>query len=456
MTLAEMAQALRSGGTTAEALARLALRRIQAVDHRIDAFITVTPSRALADARLADGLLARGMDRGPLHGIPIALKDIFDTAGIRTTCHSKLREDHVPAEDSFVAARLAAAGAVLLGKLGTHEFAVGGPSHDLPFPPPRNPWNRDHVPGGSSSGAGAAIAAGMVRVAMGSDTGGSIRHPAAYCGVVGLKPTYGRISRRGVAALSWSMDHCGPMGRSVEDVAILLGAVAGHDSLDPGSADVPVGDYRAELERGVAGLRLGVPRAWLEQTAGPVREGIERVLATLAEAGARVVDVDVPDLDHLSACGRVILAAEAFAAHAADLRARPGDYGRIAFTRLAAGAALTAEDLVQAQRLRGRLTEQMNRAFDQADALICPNVMIEAPRFDALPDAMAPGAPMQMIQFNVTGHPALAVPIGLGPGGLPIGLQVAGRGFDEAMVLRVGRAVEALSGWESVALPVVA
>ncbi len=456
MSIADMARALRSGEVTSEALTRQALRRIQAVDHRIDAFITVTPARALADARMADGLLARSMDRGALHGIPYALKDIFDTVGIRTTCHSKLREEHVPAEDCFVGARLAAAGAVLLGKLGTHEFAVGGPSHDLPFPPPRNPWNREHVPGGSSSGAGAAIAAGMVRIAMGSDTGGSIRHPSAYCGVVGLKPTYGRVSRRGVAALSWSMDHCGPMGRSVEDVAILLGAVAGHDSLDPGSADVPVGDYLGGLERGVAGLRLGVPRAWLAQTAGPVRDGIERVLLALTAAGAVVSDVVVPDLGEISACGRVILSAEAFAAHAADLRARPGDYGRIAFTRLAAGAALTAEDLMQAQRLRRQMTERMNRVFDKADALICPNVMIEAPRFDALPDAMAPGAPMQMIQFNVTGHPALAMPIGLGLGGLPIGLQIAGRGFDEATVLRVGRAIEVLSGWEQVALPVVA
>ena len=226
-----------------------------------------------------------------MHGIPHALKDIFDTAGIRTTCHSRLRIDHVPDADCTVAAKFAAGGAVLLGKLATHEFAIGGPSFDLPFPPARNPWNTEHVTGGSSSGSAAAIAARMVRMAMGSDTGGSIRGPAAWCGLAGIKPTYGRVSRRGVFPLSWTLDHCGPLSRSVEDSAITLQVLAGHDPLDPASADVPVPDYRAGLERGVSGLRIGIPRAFFAANkvlTEPVLEGIDRTAIQLPDAEAAV------------------------------------------------------------------------------------------------------------------------------------------------------------------------
>ena len=438
------------------AQARAAIARINAADHLLDAFITVTPARAMAEARMLEARLAEGEAPGPLAGIPYALKDIYDTAGIRTTCHSKLRENHVPAEDCHVAERLRAAGAVLVGKTGTHEFAIGGPSFDLPFPPARNPWNRDHVPGGSSSGSAAAVAAGMVRFAMGSDTGGSIRHPAAYCGVVGLKPTYGRVSRRGVFPLSWTMDHCGPLARSVRDAALALRAVAGHDPLDPGSAAVPVPDYLADIEVGVAGLRIGVPRAWFAALPGADPQAlaaIKRTAALLREAGARVEDVALPDFALFAACGRVILAAEAFAVHARDLRERPRDYGRVAFQRLALGATITAPELVQAMRLRRELTDAVSDALARHDALLTANVLIPAPRFDALPDAMAAAAPMQMIQFNVTGHPALALPVGLHESGLPLGVQLAGRAFDEATLLRIGRAVERLTGWDRMPLP---
>ena len=240
LSIAEMGRQLRAGSITAEMLARDALARVAARDGALHAFVLVTEERALADARRADEERKSGRDRGPFHGIPYALKDIYDTAGIRTTCHSKLRLHNVPKEDSVAAARLRDAGGVLLGKLATHEFAIGGPSFDLPFPPARNPWNPAHITGGSSSGSATAIGARMVRMAMGSDTGGSIRGPAAWCGTVGIKPTYGRVSRRGVFPLSWTLDHIGPLSRSVEDSAITLQVLAGHDPQDTASADVPV------------------------------------------------------------------------------------------------------------------------------------------------------------------------------------------------------------------------
>ncbi len=441
---------------TPGAAAKAAIRRINAVDHLLDAFITVTPARAMAEARMVEARLAEGGAPGLLAGVPYALKDIYDTAGIRTTCHSKLREEHVPAADCHVAERLRLAGALLVGKTGTHEFAIGGPSFDLPFPPPRNPWNREHVPGGSSSGSAAAVASGMVRFAMGSDTGGSIRHPAAYCGVVGLKPSYGRVSRRGVFPLAWSMDHCGPLAATVRDAALALQVVAGHDPLDPGSAEVAVGDYLSHLEAGVAGLRIGIPRGWFAAQPGADPEAltaIDHTADVLREAGARVEDVALPDYALFSAAGRVILHAEAFAVHRNALRTRPQDYGRVAFQRLALGATLTAADLLQAQRKRRELTDAVNTQLARYDALLTANVLIPAPRFDTQPDAMASGAPVQMIQFNLTGHPALALPTGLHSNGLPLGVQLAGRRFDEATLLRIGRAVERNSGWEQCPRP---
>lgn len=455
LSVAEMGRRLRAGAVTAEALARAALGRV-AANGGLHAFITVTEERALADARRADAELAAGTDRGPMHGVPYALKDIYDTAGIRTTCHSKLREDVVPAEDCAVAARLAAGGGVLLGKLATHEFAIGGPSFDLPFPPARNPWQPEHITGGSSSGSGAAVAAGMTRVALGSDTGGSIRGPAAYCGVAGLKPTYGRVSRRGVFPLSYTLDHCGPLARSVEDAAACLQVIAGHDPLDPASADVRVPDYMAGLDGSVAGLRVGVPRHFFADATGITPEviaGIERVALQLRDAGAVVEDVTLPDFALFNACGRVILTAEAFAIHEADLRARLLDFGRFTMQRIVLGATLTAADLVQAFRLRRELTDAVDAALDRHDVLLTACALTAAPRFDAVGDPTLAPPTVQTLPFNVSGHPALSVPAGLGAAGLPLSVQVVGRAFDEARVLRVGRAVERMIEWESVAHP---
>ena len=456
LSIAAAGRELRARHLTAAALTRHALDRIAACNDRLHAFILVAEARALADAARADAELAAGIDRGPLHGIPYALKDIYDTAGIATTCHSRLRLNHVPSADSAVADRLAAAGGVLLGKLATHEFAIGGPSFDLPFPPARNPWNPEHITGGSSSGSGTAVAAGLLRMATGSDTGGSIRGPAAYCGTIGIKPTYGRVSRRGVFPLSFTLDHSGPLARSVEDAAIALALMAGHDPLDPASADLPVPDYRAALEAGVRGLRIGIPRAFFATAPAltdEVATAFDRTVALLRDAGALVADITLPDYALFAAANRVILLAEAFSVHAEDLRHRLPDYGRKTAERLVPGALVTAADLVQAGRLRRHLADAVNRALVPCDALLTACTLAPAPRFDAPVDPRAAFSPVQTGAFNLTGHPAISVPIGLGAAGLPLSVQLAGRPFDEAMLFRIARAIEQLSGWQEIPLP---
>ena len=455
-SIAAMGTALRSGAVTSTQLTQDALSRIAAKDNDLHAFVLLTADHALAQAQRADAERKSGTDRGPFHGIPYGLKDIYDTAGIRTTCHSKLRLDNVPAANSVVAERFDAAGAVLLGKLATHEFALGGPSFDLPFPPARNPWNPAHVTGGSSSGSATAIASRMVRMAMGSDTGGSIRGPAAWCGLVGIKPTYGRVSRRGVFPLAWSLDHCGPLSRSVEDSVLTLQLLAGHDPEDAASADVPVPDYSAELNEGVKGLKIGVPRNFFMSAAAlthDVLTGLDRTIAQLREAGAIVEDVTLPDYALFGAAGRVIMMAEAYAIHEENMRTRLLDYGEITANRFVLGATVTAADYLAALRVRRELTDAVNESLRRYDALLCLAALNTAPRFDAPVDALSSGAPMQTIPFNVTGHPAISVPVGLGSDGLPVGVQIAGRAFDEATVFQIGRAVEVLSGWESVKLP---
>lgn len=457
LSVAAMGEALRAGTVTSVQLTEQALALIDAKDPALHAFVLLTRDRALTDAARADEELKAGKDRGPFHGIPHALKDIYDTAGIRTTCHSKLRLNVVPDADSVVAQRFEDGGAVLLGKLATHEFALGGPSFDLPFPPARNPWNPDHITGGSSSGSGAAIASGMVRVAMGSDTGGSIRGPAAWCGLAGIKPTYGRVSRRGVFPLSWTLDHCGPLSRSVEDSAITLQILAGHDPLDAASADVPVPDFRAGLNAGVSGLRIGVPRDFFARAAmlaPAVLTGINRTIDQLRSAGATVEDIVLPDYALFAAAGRIIMTAEAYAIHEQDLRTRLLDFAEITANRFVLGATIRSADYINALRARRELTDSVNAALSRYDVLLTATALATAPRFDAPGDALSSASsPMQTIPFNVTGHPAMAVPVGLGPNGLPLSVQIVGRPFDESTVFRVSRAVEALSGWENIAMP---
>ena len=450
-SVAEMGRALRAGTLTCVALARQALARIGAHDGELHAFIEVIAERALADAARADALLAAGTDLGPMHGIPYALKDIYDVAGLRTTCHSHLKLQNVAAADSAVAERLAAGGAVLLGKTATHEFALGGPIHDLPFPAARNPWHVEHIPGGSSSGSAAAVAAGMVRVALGSDTGGSIRGPACLCGLVGLKPTYGRVSRRGVYPLSYTLDHCGPLTRSVADMAAAMQVIAGHDPRDPASAAVPVPDFSAGLGQGVAGLRIGYARDLFAQNPNlhpAVLAAIDAAADVLRGLGATVTPVALPDYALFEACGRVILAVESYAIHEQDLKNRPLAYGRHTYQRLAAGAALSGADLVQALRLRRELTEAMHdRVFGGCDAIVTAAGLDAAPRFDQFGRDATRWRGMVNFPFNVTGSPALAMPVGFGRHGLPLGMQIVGRPFEEALLLRVAAAYEAATPW---------
>jgi aspartyl-tRNA(Asn)/glutamyl-tRNA(Gln) amidotransferase subunit A len=451
LSIAEAGRQLRSGALSSTILTQHALSRIGSLDPLLHAFVLVTRERALADAARADREIKSGIDKGPMHGIPYAQKDIYATAGIRTTCHSKLLIDNVPAEDCVVEAKLRAGGAVLLGKLATHEFALGGPSFDLPFPPARNPWNLDHFTGGSSSGSGSAVAAGLVRMAMGSDTGGSIRGPAFYCGTVGLKPTYGRVSRRGVFPLSYTLDHCGPLTWTVEDAALTMQVIAGHDPLDPASADVPVPDFTSGLGQDLAGLKLAYPRSFFATQEGILPEviaSLDAAVQQLTKLGAKVEEITLPDFELFNACGRIILTAEAYTIHEKDLLSRPLDYGRYTYQRMMLGATISAADLTQALRLRRELVAAVNgKVLDKYDAIVTANGLSPAPRFDEFPADVPPRMTLQTMPFNVTGNPTLAIPTGFSNSGLPLGMQIVGRAFDEPTVLRIGAAYEAAAGW---------
>lgn len=451
LSIAQAGKALRSGTVTSRQLTEEALARISALDPLLDTFVLVTGERAMADAEKADADLAAGRDHGPMHGIPYALKDIYCTAGIRTTGHSNLLRDNIPAEDCTVQSKFAAGGGVLLGKLGTFEFAIGGPSFDLPFPPARNPWNPDHFTGGSSSGSGAAVASGMVRMAMGSDTGGSIRGPAAFCGTVGLKPTYGRVSRRGVLPLAYSLDHCGPLSRTVEDAALTLQVIAGHDPLDPASANVPVPDFTAEMGQDLAGLRIGYTRKFYIENPFLTDEAtaaFDAAAQQMAALGADVTEVDMPPFEQFDACCRVILFSEAYAIHEADLKTRPHAYGRYGYQQLISGAVLSAADYLQAQRLRRELTDAVNQGpLKTHDALLTPTALGTAAAFSDFGPDVQRWAGMLTGPFNVTGSPALALPVGFSSKGLPLGAQIVGRPFDEPTVLRIGAAYEAAAGF---------
>jgi len=448
-TIAEAARLIASRALSPVELTRSCLARIDALDGRINSFLLTRPEAALAEAATAEQEIMRGFYRGPLHGIPIAHKDIIETAGIRTTAHSKLLRDFVPQHDATVVRRLAAAGAILLGKTATHEFAMGGPSFDLPWPPARNPWNTDHFTGGSSSGTGAAVAAGLVLGGSGSDTGGSIRLPAAYCGVTGLKPSYGRVSRHGVLPLAYSLDHVGPLAWTVEDCAILLQAMAGHDPADPASAEQPVPNYRAALRADLRGVRIGVVRHFFEsdyQIDDEARSAIDAALAVMRDLGAELREIRLSPLQDYGACGWLVLIGESWAVHEKVMRKRFADYGRMMRNRVVLGAFLGAGDYIQALRLRRELNNEMGAAMRDLDVLITGITPGEAPRIDEKLGYESFQRPL-MMPFNVTGQPAMAVRCGLSRSGLPLSLQIAGKPFDEASVLRVGHAYERATRW---------
>jgi aspartyl-tRNA(Asn)/glutamyl-tRNA(Gln) amidotransferase subunit A len=447
LTLAGAARALQARTLSPVELLEASLERIRAWDPALNAFVLPTEARAREDAERAHREIASGQWRGPLHGVPYGLKDIIDTAGIRTTCHSRLLLENVPAKDAHVASLLHQAGGVLMGKLATHEFATGGPAFDLPFPPARNPWDRACFTGGSSSGSGAAVASGMLPLALGTDTGGSIRLPAAYCGVAGIKPTYGRVSRRGVAPLSFSLDHIGPLCWTVEDCALSLGVLAGFDAADPGSADLPVPDYAALLAGGVSGMTIGYVRNFSDGASDDMASGIEAALDALSRLGARVVDIQLPPMRLFQAAYRAICGAEAFAVHAQDLRTRPQLYARVTRERLMVGAFVTGADYVQGQRMRRELTAAVDKALDGVDLLAAATILAPAPRIEDVDTSPLRNSAPITVPFNITGHPALSLCCGYGKGGLPLALQLVGRAFDEGRVLRAGHAYERATQW---------
>jgi len=448
-TIAEQARLIDSGEASPVELTEMALKRIEAVDATVNAFITILPERALEAARQAEAAIAKGQKRGPLHGVPYALKDIIDVAGVKTTAHSALLADNVATSDAAITERLEAAGMILLGKLSLHEFARGAPTDVLPWPNARNPWNVNHACGGSSSGSGVAVAAGMVALAIGTDTGGSVRFPAACTGTVGLKPTYGRISRRGILPLSFSLDHAGSVTRNVEDCALALTTLAGHDPADPGSANVPAGDYLAGIERPIAGLKIGVARAYQDESgvSDEQKATIESAVEVLRELGATVESVTLPSRALFDAAAWTIILAEGFAIHQHDLRTRPQDYGRTARERVSIGAFVTGGDYVQAQRIRGRLIAEFDCAITGFDAILCATAAGAPPPLDKVDDG--PWRKLHPITapFNLTGHPALALPCGISTKGLPLSMQLIGRAFNEADLLCIGHAYEQATGW---------
>ena len=450
LTAADLGAAYAARRLSPVELVQSLLDRIALHDPTLHAFIALDGEGALQAARDAEQEIFAGRARGPLHGVPVGIKDIIDVAGQPTTCHSKIMLDNIAREDAPVISRLRAAGAIPFGKLSLHEFAIGGPSFDLPFPPARNPWNPDHHPGGSSSGSGTALAAGFVPLALGTDTGGSIRNPAGTCGVVGLKPTYGLTSRRGVFPLAFTLDHIGPMARCVRDLALALDVMAGHDAGDPGSAAVASRHFGADIERGARGLRIGFVRHFHEADVtadAEVIAALDEVGRALKHEGAEVREIKLPRLQELSGVQRVIMLAESWAIHAKWLRERPGDYAQTSRIKLMGGAFLSAEDYVQAQRHRLRLTDAVNDAFRDVDVLLTASSFEPACRIDDEAELARTYPRQARSPFNLTGHPALAMMSGLSKKGLPMSVQFVGRAFDEVTLLRAAAAYERAAAW---------
>jgi aspartyl-tRNA(Asn)/glutamyl-tRNA(Gln) amidotransferase subunit A len=457
LTIAEAARLIAARKLSPVELARDSLARAERLNRTLHAFIRITADTAMAQARAAEARQMAGALRGPLDGIPVAHKDIYETVGIPTTGHSRTLIDHVPTEDAAAVAAWAAGGAVMLGKAATHEFAWGGPSFDLPWPPARNPWDVGRFTGGSSSGSGAAVAAGIAMGATGSDTGGSIRAPAAFCGIAGIKPSFGLASRRGVLPLAWSLDTVGPLGWTVEDCALLLQPLLGHDPADPSSADRPAPDLLTGIEDGVRGLRIGVVRGVFDQVAvasDAARAGLDHLADVLRDAGAELRDVTMPPLLDFHDAGWVILMAEATAVHEPSLATRFREYGEILRERLAMARLVSATDYIQAQRRRRALCDAMARLMQDVDLLILPGQPTEAPPIEAVAKFASVANIGVTIPFNITGQPTVSLCTGFGAGGLPVGAQIVGRPFEDALAIRAGHAFERATGWRGKRPPV--
>jgi len=454
-SIAEIVERVNGGEDSAQALAESSLARIAGLDAEINAVVTRSPERARREAGIVDEVVAEGERPRPLAGVPLLHKDIIATEGIRTTAGSALLLNHVPESDATVVSRLSNAGALLIGKANTHEFATGTTGTVSVFGPTRNPWNIEHIAGGSSCGSAAALAAGFVAAATGTDTGGSIRIPSACCGTVGLKPTYGRVSRAGVFPFAWSLDHVGPMGRRVADVAALLTAIAGADPFDRASAAEPSVDFGAALGGRIEGTRFAVPTfRFLELATAPVADAIREAARVLEDLGATRVDVDMPkELALVGPAAIALFLAEGGAVHHRTLASHPEAYCRETTVFLGLADRVSAHAYVQAQRIRALLGDRFARVFQATDLLLTPTLAITAPRIDAREVEGADGpmdvrAAMTLFTrpFNLTGLPALSLPCGFHEG-LPIGLQIVGRPYDESTVLRAAHAYEEATEW---------
>lgn len=452
----ELAGLIRARAVSPVEVVRAYLARIDRWDGTLRAYVTVCREQALAEARAAEQALGHGGAVGPLHGVPVAVKDQFDTAGVRTTSGSRLHAERVPAQDATVVARLRAAGAILLGKLNLTEFALGG-TLTYPFGQPRNPWDGSRETGGSSSGSGIAAAAALAAATLGEDTGGSVRSPAAWCGAVGLRPTWGLVPRAGCVPVAWSMDAPGPLTRSIEDAALLLSIIAGPDGRDPWLRAAPV-DPRADLERGADGLSVGLVTTLVDspETDREVRAAVRRAAETLRGLGARVEDVALPLLPAAGAVFMALADGEAAAWHHAALRERGGEYDPGTRRRLLTAALLPATLAQQAARARTLIRAQVREALARHHVLLAPTAPTAAPPIASARAPIASGGEAGRRFFtrrsyttpaSLAGVPALSVPCGLTEAGLPIGLQLIGRRFDEATLLRAGRAYERAGGW---------
>ena len=452
-SIEELADAIRARRVSPSELAESSLARIAALDGRLGAFITVADSSARAEARERERELDGGHDRGPLHGIPVALKDLYDTAGVRTTAGSRILRDNVPANDAEPVRRLREAGVVVLGKTSLHEWAYGVTNDNPHFGPARNPYDLERIPGGSSGGSAVALATGMCAASLGTDTGGSIRIPASLCGIVGLKPNSGRVSVRGVIPLSWTLDHAGPMTRTVRDAAIVLDVIAGYDADDPGSVDRPAVDGLARIEDGVRGITLGLPREhFFARADAEVAKLVRAAARVLESVGARLVEVGMPWIDEIAEAQATVLGADAASYHHERLETRADDFGADVRRRLDRGRTRTGPEVAAARRARARLRREMELLLRDVDALLVPATPISAP-LRVGQDAVEAAARLTAFTapFNLTGVPAISVPCGFTKQGLPVGLQLASASWTEQKLLRIARAYERETAWPRLA-----
>ncbi len=450
LTLLEAAAEIASGTISPLELAQACLNRIEALDHRLNSFLTVTDAQALEAAQRAGQEIQQGNYRGKLHGIPLALKDLYETGGIRTTGGSKFYADHYPEEDAFVVKKLKQAGAVLLGKLNMHEIALGVTNENPHYGSCSNPWDSKRISGGSSGGSAAALSARFCPASLGSDTGGSIRIPASLCGIVGLKPTFGRISLRGVIPLSWNLDHPGPMARRAEDVAILLQTIAGYDPKDPSSVDWPVPDYLASLKEGVRGWRIGLASgAFFEEAEVEILDLVKAAAQVFESLGAVVELVELPEALQAARANGLMVTSDAAAFHKDRLSSHPQGFGQDVLVRLQSGAAVTSGEYILARRLQTILRRRYEEMFDIFDILLTPTTPIAAPLAGADAVERARQLTRFTAPFNLTGLPALSLPCGFTQDGLPAGLQVVARPWDEARLIQAAYAYEIASGWYS-------